>query len=205
MPWTRLAEHAEILAVHAAYVGFGKILYFGGDQHSGKQNEAHAFDATRLFDCGSFSVKTLPSPPFDSFCSGHTFLGAVNVVQILVAGGTERFSKQVGFHHDHFPGLRDAAIFSSPDCATGSGGWNWQSVAGMNLTSILHEGPSASWRTLSACSGRRLLRVGGLATRLSRRVGAGSTVPGVVGARRNRSLSLVSRGSAGLAVVRTRW
>ncbi|MFD9903509.1 galactose oxidase-like domain-containing protein [Streptomyces sp. NPDC059063] len=140
MPWKRLAEHAEILAVHAAYVGFGKILYFGGDQHSGKQNQAHSFDATRLFDCGSSAVATLPSPTFDSFCSGHAFLGAVNVVKLLVAGGTERFLLPTGFHQHHFPGLRDAAIFSSPDFATGSGGWDWQSVAAMNISGLV-KGP----------------------------------------------------------------
>ncbi|MBT2472154.1 DUF1929 domain-containing protein [Streptomyces sp. ISL-66] len=139
MPWQRLEEHAEILAVHAAYVGFGKIIYFGGDQHSPTQNAARKFDATRLFDCSSYTVKTLQSPPFDSFCSGHAFLGATNIVKLLVAGGTELFYQGAGYHLHHFPGLRDAAIFNTPNFSAGSGGvgWDWQSVEKMNVSGML--------------------------------------------------------------------
>jgi hypothetical protein len=31
MPWERVGSSAEVLAVHAAYMGFGQILYFGGE------------------------------------------------------------------------------------------------------------------------------------------------------------------------------
>ena len=51
MPWQHLSNRAEILAVHAAYMGFGQILYFGGDQHDKDNADRHIFDATRLFDC----------------------------------------------------------------------------------------------------------------------------------------------------------
>ena len=111
MPWQLLSNRAEILAIHAAYMGFGQIVYFGGDQHDAKHNKANIFDATRLFDCGTGTVKPGASPNFDSFCSGHAFLGASNVVKLLVAGGTEQFPQSAaGIHHDHFPGLRNRRV-----------------------------------------------------------------------------------------------
>lgn len=134
MPWKLLANHAKVLAVHAAYMGFGKILYFGGDQHDPKHNEAHEFKATCMFDCGSNAVTPIASPKFDAFCSGHAFLGASNVVKLLVAGGTEQFpiEEGAGIHHVHFPGLKDTAIFSSPDFITPTaGGWGWTRAADM--------------------------------------------------------------------------
>jgi hypothetical protein len=142
MPWQLLANHAQVLAVHAAYMGFGQILYFGGDQHDPKHNEAHEFKATCLFDCGSSAVTPIVSPRFDAFCSGHAFLGASNVVKLLVGGGTEQFMQHAaGLHHPHFPGLKDAAIFSSPDFITpAAGGWDWTRAA--NMTPGLLASPS---------------------------------------------------------------
>jgi hypothetical protein len=132
MPWQLLPGRAEIIAIHAAYMGFGQILYFGGDQHDPKHNEVHVFDATRLFDCGSGTVRPIASLHFDAFCSGHAFLGASNIVKLLVAGGTEQFPQHAaGIHHDHFPGLRNAAIFSSLDFITPGGGWDWTPAADM--------------------------------------------------------------------------
>jgi hypothetical protein len=134
MPWQLLANHAEILAVHSAYMGFGQILYYGGDEHDPDHNTRHLFDATRLYDCNSTAVTKVSSPHFDAFCSGHAFLGAANVVKLLVGGGTEEFPDEVpGLHHPHFPGLRDAAIFSSPSFVPPSaGGWDWTTAARMN-------------------------------------------------------------------------
>lgn len=148
MPWTMLPEHAEILAVHAAYMGFGQILYFGGDQHDPQKNKNHQFDATRLFDCASFKVKKVPSPSFDVFCCGHAFLGSRDKVQLLVAGGTEQFmfpehpaNGEPHYHHGHFPGLRDAAVFSSPEIANpGGGGWTWHHVESMHLGTVRQGG-----------------------------------------------------------------
>ena len=133
MPWKLLPNHAEILGIHAAYMGFGQILYFGGDQHDPKRSETHSFDATRLFDCNTEVVTAVASPQFDAFCSGHAFLGASNVVKLLVAGGTEQFNDHAeGVHHPHFAGLKDAAVFSSPDFITPStGGWDWTKAASM--------------------------------------------------------------------------
>jgi hypothetical protein len=115
-------------------MGFGQILYFGGDEHDPDRSARHQFDATRLFDCGSLAVGRAPSPPFDAFCCGHAFVGAANEVKLLIAGGTEQFNEEAaGLHHPHFPGLRDAAIFSTPNFATPSGGgWSWSTVAQLN-------------------------------------------------------------------------
>ncbi len=137
MPWKQLPNHAEILGVHAAYVGFGKILYFGGDEFDPQHSEHHRFDAARLFDCNSHTVETVASPAFDAFCSGHAFLGkAQDQVQLVVAGGTERwiFDPHSGaYHHGHFPGLKDTAVFETPHFANPSGpGWDWTKAADMN-------------------------------------------------------------------------
>lgn len=139
MPWQRLPNHAQVLAVHAAYMGFGKILYMGGDEHDPVRSENHQFDATCLFDCASNSVTKIASPAFDVFCAGHAFIAASNIVKLVVAGGTEQFDRHAeGLHHPHFPGLRDAAIFSSPDFISPSaGGWDWTAASRMN------EGPLA--------------------------------------------------------------
>jgi hypothetical protein len=133
MPWQLLPNHAQVLAVHAAYMGFGQILYFGGDEHDPVHNEKKLFNATCLFNCGSSTVTKIASPNFDVFCSGHAFLGASNIVKLLVAGGTEQFDKHAaGLHHPHFPGLKDAAVFSSPDfIVPTTGGWDWAKVAPM--------------------------------------------------------------------------
>lgn len=139
MPWEHISNHAEILAVHAAYVGFGQILYFGGDEHDAGRAKNRQFDATRLFDCNTHSVTDPSSPPFDAFCSGHAFLIAINQVKLLVAGGTEKFPEQGQIlHHEHFPGLRDAAIFTSPSFFLSSGAFGWTKTAKMN------KGPLAS-------------------------------------------------------------
>jgi hypothetical protein len=49
MAWERVSSSAEVLAVHAAYMGFGQILYFGGDEFDREHNENSDFgDAARL-------------------------------------------------------------------------------------------------------------------------------------------------------------
>jgi hypothetical protein len=134
MPWTHLSNHAEILAVHAAYMGFGQIVYFSGDQHDPDNNKNHNVNATRLFDCNTFVVSNPGSPDFDTFCCGHAFLAAANQVKLLAAGGTERFPDTDPhlFHEGHFPGLRDAAIFVSPSLVAPFGSFDWAKAARMN-------------------------------------------------------------------------
>ena len=105
MPWNPTLGDSQILAVHAAFLNFGQILFFGGDQHDPDLAAADKTDATCVYDCGSGIVTRVESPPFDLFCCGHA-LSAEGT--LLAAGGTESFNETVaGLHHEHFPGLRD--------------------------------------------------------------------------------------------------
>ena len=122
MGWRVLPTGAQVLAVHAALLHTGQILYFGGDEHDAGQNDRDEIDHTRLFDCASLTVSVVGSPTSDLFCSGHAFLMDG---RLLVAGGTEDFPTDQGPHAPHFPGLRDASIFEP---------WSrrWIPVASMN-------------------------------------------------------------------------
>ena len=122
MGWRVLPTGAQVLAVHAALLHTGQILYFGGDEHDAGQNDRDEIDHTRLFDCASLTVSVVGSPTSDLFCSGHALLMDG---RLLVAGGTEDFPTDQGPHAPHFPGLRDASIFEP---------WSrrWIPVASMN-------------------------------------------------------------------------
>jgi hypothetical protein len=114
--WEVLPQRSEVLAVHAALLHtgqHGQILYFGGDEHDRGRHNRNQIDHTRLFDCATSEIVTLPSPTTDVFCSGHAFLPDG---RLLVAGGTEAFSTQdpSEYHHGHFPGLRASWVFD-PD------------------------------------------------------------------------------------------
>lgn len=106
------AVSAEVIAIHAALLHTGQILYFSGDEHDPTQNATNNIDHTRMFDCSTFSVGTESSPTSDVFCCGHCLLDDGSV---LVAGGTAVF--------DPFFGLNDAWIFKA-----GSG---WTKLADM--------------------------------------------------------------------------
>jgi len=97
-------SYAQILAIHAALLPNGKIVYFGGDQHDPGQFAHGLFDHARLFDCTTFAVSACtPAPGIsDLFCCGHAFLGS----SVLIAGGTLRF--------DGFEGAPDAWRFDPP-------------------------------------------------------------------------------------------
>src|SRR5918992_1273290 len=111
MPW-KPGPNSEILAVHAAFINFDQILYFGGNQHDPDLADIREFKATRLFDCNSLKVRNVDSPSFDAFCSGHSLTHG----KLVVAGGTYRFDRTVkGHHYKHFPGLRDGAVFVLED------------------------------------------------------------------------------------------
>jgi hypothetical protein len=127
MPWDPSTIDSEVLAVHAAFLNFGQIIFFGGDQHDPQFAAAHQVDATRLFDCGTGSVTGVASPGFDVFCSGHALTANGT---LLVAGGTASFpSPALALHHLHFPGLRDNAICRYD----GPGTFHWLKTADMNL------------------------------------------------------------------------
>ena len=107
MPWEMLTANSQVLAIHAALLPTGEVLYFGGDEHNRAQHSANEIDNTRLFDTRTTAITTLPSPTTDVFCSGHAFLPDG---QLLVAGGTETWSGEAEEHGHgaagHFTGHR---------------------------------------------------------------------------------------------------
>ena len=76
---------SEVLAVHAALLGDGRVLYFSGSEHDAVKHNAGDIDHSRIWDPVSGEVAHIPSPVHDLFCCGHAFLGDG---RLLVAGGT---------------------------------------------------------------------------------------------------------------------
>ena len=87
--------YSQIIAIHAATLSNGQIVYFSGDQHDPGQFANNVFDHARLFDCKSFAVSSCtPAPNIsDLFCCGHAFLPNGH---LLIAGGTLRFAGFLG-------------------------------------------------------------------------------------------------------------
>jgi len=106
----------------------GHILYFSGSEYNPDQHNTTQIDHTRLYDCVSGTVIRVPSPTTDLFCCGQALLADG---RLIVAGGTEKYPVGEGYHHDHWPGSRDAWIF---DYAAG----RWQSITAMN-TALLRD------------------------------------------------------------------
>src|SRR5215217_5240982 len=151
MGWNVLPTGAQVLAVHAALLHTGQILYFGGDEHDAGQNDRGQIDHTRLFDCTSLTVSVVGSPTSDLFCSGHAFLMDG---RLLVAGGTEDFPTDQGPHAPHFPGLRDASIFDP-------GPQRWLPVASMNPEPGRTTGGGRWYPTLLTLASGTLLALSG--------------------------------------------
>jgi hypothetical protein len=108
---------SEVLAVHAALLPNGKVLFFGGSQHlydaTLRSIDDPRLDNTRLWDPRTRSVERAPSPRplYDLFCSGHAFLADGS---LLVAGGTSAYPPpDDDFHHAHYRGSRRSARFDS--------------------------------------------------------------------------------------------
>lgn len=121
--WKLLPYNSQVLAVHAAVLPTGKVLFFAGSGNSAfRFADPHFGDTTRAFwtsvvwdpsiEPGSaqtsfFHPDTLRDAagrPVDFFCGGDTFTPAGNV---LAAGGTASYP---GAGHGFF-GRPDAAIF----------------------------------------------------------------------------------------------
>lgn len=121
--WQVLAlgpQGSQILAVHAAMLFTGKVLYFSGCEHDQGQNEAPNVDHTRLWDPGTNNIQVVGSPTHDLFCAGHAFLGNG---KLLAAGGTQEWSNVPHpVHVGHFRGLRNATIFN-PKFSGSSNPW----------------------------------------------------------------------------------
>jgi FtsP/CotA-like multicopper oxidase with cupredoxin domain len=96
--WETLPCNSQVLAVHAALLHTGKILFFAGsgndpDKLAAKDMRGVVWD----YEQGDFYR---PQTPVDVFCAGHAFLADG---KLLVAGGTERY--------DPFHGLRSTYLF----------------------------------------------------------------------------------------------
>ena len=106
---------AQIIAIHAALLHTGKIVYFGGDEHDPGRHHLHQFDHARLFDSATLTVSApAPAPSItDLFCCGHAFLRSG---KLLIAGGTEEWTIEQAGGADphghaalgHFRGLKSA-------------------------------------------------------------------------------------------------
>jgi len=121
IPWiatngNAIGDEDKILAVHAALLKTGKVIFFGGDQHTSSLNDSGDVDHTRLLDCATLRIKKvtgLVSPPSDLFCSGHA---QTKDGDLLVAGGTFEWSLAGEVGHDalsHFIGSRDTWVFDA--------------------------------------------------------------------------------------------
>jgi hypothetical protein len=113
------AAVAEIIAIHAALVPPGRILYFGGDQHDPGRNYLNMVDNIRLFDCSSLTVSTPSATGLsDFFCCGHAFLPSGD---LLIGGGTQYWAFEpspagdpnLHAHDGHFRGLPDTWKYNS--------------------------------------------------------------------------------------------
>lgn len=114
-PWDVVHDDAEVLAVHAALVPPGDVVYFGGDEHSQQQNEDGDIHNTRLYVVDDNAVVDIDSPPADVFCCGHAFLGDG---RLLVGGGTESWRGEHHAHNDplqHYSGSRECARYDHDD------------------------------------------------------------------------------------------
>jgi hypothetical protein len=115
--WQLLPFHSGVLAVHAALLPQGKVLFFAGSGSSATRfnapdfgNMADGIFTSVVWDPAAappnnfFHPATLFAPnhrPFDFFCGGDTFLGDG---RLLSAGGTG--------HYNPFEGRKDATVFN---------------------------------------------------------------------------------------------
>jgi hypothetical protein len=115
--WQLLPFHSGVLAVHAALLPQGKVLFFAGSGSSATRfnapdfgNMADGIFTSVVWDPAAappnnfFHPATLFAPnhrPFDFFCGGHAFLADG---RLLSAGGTG--------HYNPFEGRKDATVFN---------------------------------------------------------------------------------------------
>lgn len=145
MPWD-LVPDSQILAVHAALLPTGQVLYFGGDQHYAGGLSSGAIDNTRLFNPATNAVTPItfpPGPATDIFCSSHAYLPDG---RLLVGGGTAQWGTGGDPNHPHslnFGGERGCWLFEPR-----VGGW--RRVADLNVEPGQPDGGGRWYPTLLA-------------------------------------------------------
>lgn len=109
MRWNPQFIHADILAVHAALLHTGEILFFTGNEYWGIQHDQMLYDHVRLFNCQTLQIThvDIPSNLSDLFCCGHAFVGTGN---LLLAGGSKETPLD-HFTHSHWIGERRTWLF----------------------------------------------------------------------------------------------
>ena len=100
--WRILDHSSQILAVHAALLHTGDVLFFAGSGADPDDHEAKRF-RTRVWHYPSRRFSA-PRTPIDLFCAGQTFLAGG---RLLAAGGTRQYGP--------FRGIPDALVFDPED------------------------------------------------------------------------------------------
>jgi hypothetical protein len=96
--WQILDFDSQIVAVHAALLHTGDVLFFAGSGYNVANAKAKRY-RTRVWHYPTPKI-TAPRTPIDLFCCGHAFLPGGRLV---AAGGTLRY--------DPFRGIRDSLAF----------------------------------------------------------------------------------------------
>lgn len=102
--WELLPCEAPVLAVHAALMHTGKVLFFAGSGND-ELYTTGLRSAVYDYENGTFSM---PDTPTDVFCAGQSFLADG---RLLVAGGTERYDAPNASPPAPFVGLKTTLIF----------------------------------------------------------------------------------------------
>ena len=97
--WRLLDFDSQILAVHAALLHTGEVLFFAGSGADRTDHEARRF-RTRVWHYPRNRF-TAPRTPIDLFCAGQSFLAGG---RLLAAGGTSKYGP--------FRGIRDVLAFN---------------------------------------------------------------------------------------------
>ena len=96
--WRLLEDGSGTLAVHAALLHTGDLLFFAGSSNDPDRHNAHQFGTTVWRYPGAEQEQ--PDTPVDLFCVGHAFLPDG---RLLAAGGTQQY--------DPFFGLTQSITF----------------------------------------------------------------------------------------------
>jgi Domain of unknown function (DUF1929)/IPT/TIG domain/S-layer homology domain len=148
-----------VLAVHAALLRDGTVLYFGGSENVGAQNVegGSAIDRTRRWNPQTGAIDVLSSPwRHDLFCCGHAFLPDG---RLLAAGGTRSWGgvEHTG-HGTNFEGLRTVSVF---DPGAPAGANPWRSVVRLCPERGQTRGGGAWYPTLAALADGRVVKMTG--------------------------------------------